>query len=105
MIEPIKTDRKKSSGNYTTIVINLGSRHKITPAHLIAGIAESTGISGRDIGKIKISERSSTVDIPADRAKEIVEIVSKTQIGGRVPFVSIINKEKRDRPRSRRRKA
>jgi ATP-dependent RNA helicase DeaD len=104
-IEPIKTDRKKSSGNYTTIVINLGSRHKITPAHLIAGIAESTGISGRDIGKIKISERSSTVDIPADRAKEIVEIVSKTQIGGRVPFVSIINKEKRDRPRSRRRKA
>lgn len=103
-IEPIKTDRKKPSVNYSTVVINLGSKHNITPAHLIAGIAESTGISGKEIGKIKVAERSSTVEVPANKSKEIVEILSKTKIGGRVPFVSIINKEKRDRSRSRRRK-
>ena len=89
----------------TTIVINLGKKHDITPAHLIAGIAESTGISGKEIGKIKISDRSSTVDIPAHKDKEIVEILSKTKIKGKVPFVSIIKKERRDRSRFRRRKS
>ena len=104
-IEPVKEVSRKSKQNMTTIVINLGKKHDITPAHLIAGIAESTGISGKEIGKIKISDRSSTVDIPAHKDKEIVEILSKTKIKGKVPFVSIIKKERRDRSRSRRRKS
>lgn len=107
-IEPVKTvSNKRKTADYSTIMLNIGDKHDISPAHLLAGIADATGISGRDIGRIRISERSSTVEIPRQKEREIVDILSKTKIGGKVPFVSVVKnspEEKRGRQRPRKRK-
>ena len=88
-------------------MLNIGDKQNINPAKLLAGIADATGISGREIGRIRISERSSTVEIPRHKEKEIIDTLSKTKIGGKVPFVSIVKStrsEKRGRKRPRNRK-
>lgn len=109
-IQPVKTgvDKKRVNKDYVTIMLNLGEKHGISTAHLLAGIADATGISGRDIGRIKIAERSSTVEIPRFKEKEIIEILSVTKIGGKVPFVSSVKPTKAEKkgraPRPRNRK-
>ncbi len=106
-IEPVKTNQpSRKSADYSTIMLNLGDKHNINPAKLLAGIADATGISGREIGRIRISERSSTVEIPRQKEKEIMDTLSKTKISGKVPFVSIVKstrseKSGRKRPRNR----
>lgn len=106
-IEPVKTNQpSRKSADYSTIMLNLGDKHNINPAKLLAGIADATGISGREIGRIRISERSSTVEIPRQKEKEIIDTLSKTKISGKVPFVSIVKstrseKSGRKRPRNR----
>lgn len=107
-IEPVKTNQtKRKNTEYSTIMLNIGDKQNINPAKLLAGIADATGISGREIGRIRISERSSTVEIPRHKEKEIIDTLSKTKIGGKVPFVSIVKStrsEKRGRKRPRNRK-
>lgn len=108
-IEPMKTptDRKRQNKDYSTIMLNIGTKQGVAVAHLLAGIADATGISGKDIGRIKILDRSSTVEIPRNKEKEIIEILSRTKIAGKVPFVSSVKnspEEKRGRSRPRNRK-
>ncbi len=107
-IEPVKTNQtKRKNTEYSTIMLNIGDKQNINPSKLLAGIADATGISGREIGRIRISERSSTVEIPRHKEKEIIDTLSKTKIGGKVPFVSIVKStrsEKRGRKRPRNRK-
>lgn len=98
-LEPVKKAGRREGGkrNFVTISIGLGRKHGIKPGNLIAGIADSTGIRGDDIGKIKISERSSTVEIPKGEEKMVIETLSQTKINGKIPYVSIVKAERSDR--------
>lgn len=98
-LEPVtKAGRREGvRGEYSTLTLGLGRKHGIKPAHLIAGIADNTGISGKDIGKIKIGERSSTVEVPRHDEARIVEILSQSKINGRAAYVSEGKKDRGDR--------
>ncbi|MEG0076576.1 DEAD/DEAH box helicase [Anaerorhabdus sp.] len=73
---------KVNSKDKATIEINLGHRHKVSPAHLLSAIAEATGLSGKDIGKINIEDRSSTVDVPKEVIKDILRDLKNATIKG-----------------------
>lgn len=100
-IQPV-TDRKskaRSSRDLSTLVFNLGRKQGIAPAHLISSIAESCNIRGSEIGKIIINDRQSMVEVPRHMEKEIVEIMNKTPIKGKVPYVSITGKPVKEKQR------
>ncbi len=80
---PQKSDRTKTnSTNKTALLLDVGKRQGISAAHVVSAIAEASGMSGRDIGKIQISERDTTVDIPTDLIDLVIESVNKTTING-----------------------
>jgi len=64
------------------IKISIGKDRDIRAKDIVGAIAGETGLSGRSIGAIEIYDSYSYVDIPADRAGEIIEIMKDRTIRG-----------------------
>ena len=77
------------------LYIGAGRLAKVRPADLVGAIVNEAGVDPRAIGAIQITERFSLVEVPADRADEIIAALKATTIRGRkVPV-------RRDRDASR----
>ncbi|MFI3283908.1 MAG: DEAD/DEAH box helicase [Erysipelotrichaceae bacterium] len=87
IFEEIKSPKKSNSlvvthKSMATITLDVGRKHEVQPAHIVSAVAEASGISGRDIGKIKIYEKESTVEIPEQFLNEITTALLNTTIKG-----------------------
>lgn len=85
--------RSRSNEHFSKIVLSVGEKQGISTAHVVSAIAESCNISGREIGKIKIEQRSTIVEIPEGKEKEILAALANTTIKGKPIFVTAIRKE------------
>ncbi|SKA01614.1 DEAD/DEAH box helicase [Anaerorhabdus furcosa] len=107
LLQEIKLPEKEpnslrvQSKDKATIEINVGHRHKVSPAHLLSAIAEATGLSGKDIGKINISDRTSTVDVPKEVIKEILKDLKNATIKGYAIEVNQVSSKSKDRSDTR----
>ena len=78
--KPIEKQRCAQRINSSTIELDVGLKHGIAAAHLVSAIAEASGISGKDIGKIRIQDRYSHVEVPQEFVKEILEALNQGTI-------------------------
>lgn len=62
--------------------VSVGRNQKVAPNHIVAAIAECTGISGKRIGKIQCYGDYSLAEVPEELASRIVHEVSGMPIGG-----------------------
>ncbi len=85
-----------------TLLINIGRKHDVQPAHIVSAIAESSGLDGKDIGKIKIRDRETSVDIPKEFEEKVIEALRNTTIKSYKVEVSIDTYQERGRSRSSR---
>ena len=73
----------KSDADKKRLYIGLGKEAGVRPQDVVGAIANETRLSGRDVGAIDITDRFTTVDVPADAAKEVIEALNNTRIQGR----------------------
>ena len=78
---PVEQKRAKRV-HVTGIQLDVGKKHGVAPAHLVSAIAEACGISGRDIGKIRITEHNSMVEVPSEFLEDILSVVNEITIKG-----------------------
>lgn len=64
------------------IFINSGRSAGVRPQDLVGAIANETGLSGRDIGAIQISDRFATVEVPQRAAKDVIRALNSTRLKG-----------------------
>ena len=62
--------------------VSVGRNQKVAPNHIVAAIAEGTGISGKRIGKIQCFGDYSLVEVPEELSKRIVRDMSDMPVGG-----------------------
>ncbi len=72
----------ETDDNITRIRINVGRQHKVAANHLVGAITESTGMSGKEIGKIDVYREYSLVSLPKERVRDTAEILDGTKING-----------------------
>ncbi len=60
--------------------IEVGRHHQASPKDIVGAIANETGMSGRNIGRIDLFEDHSTVELPADLPPEILETLRRTRV-------------------------
>ena len=75
-----KTKKKNLSGKTTTLIIFLGKKDRIAANHIVCAIVEEVGIDSKSIGKIKIENKYSLVDIPVEYCKDTIKALSTIKI-------------------------
>lgn len=85
-IENIRTnllEDKKVGGKVARLFINVGRLDKVSPKDILGAIAGETGIQGSLIGSIDIYDKFTFVEVPVEYAREVMEIMNRSQIKGR----------------------
>ena len=62
--------------------LEIGKAHGIQPGQLFAAIANQTGLSGEEIGRIRIMDDFTIVDLPDGMPPAVFEALGKTRVAG-----------------------
>ena len=65
------------------LYVGLGRKAGIRPQDLVGAIANESGISGRDIGDIKVGDQFSIVEVPSDEVENILRSMKHASIRGK----------------------
>ena len=78
-----RAPRPGDGGPTGYLFVALGKRAGVRPADLVGAIANESGVSGRDIGPIKIGENHSVVGVPESSMDTILSAMRTTSIRGK----------------------
>jgi ATP-dependent RNA helicase DeaD len=67
---------------YTKLVVGVGRQQGIEPADVVRAVVENTHLENDDVRNVRVLERFSFVEVPAERAEQVVESVSGKQVRG-----------------------
>ncbi len=65
------------------VYIGVGARGGVRPGDLVGAIANETGISGRDIGPIRIADHYSVVGVPDGSVEDVISAIKKSTVKGK----------------------
>jgi ATP-dependent RNA helicase DeaD len=92
--------RPRGSESTGFVQISLGRRGGVRPADLVGAIANEAGLTGSDIGPIRINENSSIVGVPVSSVESVVAAMSNAVVRGKtVGARKFVERPDGDRPR------
>lgn len=108
-ITPIKKpsrqrDNQRSSKGYSSILVNVGKKHGVSPGHLVSAFAEAGSFRGKEIGRIVIQDRSAIVDVPSEYESILLDQLPDTLIKGKPIYASVISKKQTEKRKPRRKR-
>jgi len=71
------------------LFVNIGRNMRVRPQDFVGAIANEADVPGRSIGAIDILDTYTFVDVPADAAQHVVEVLNRSTIKGRPVHVEI----------------
>jgi ATP-dependent RNA helicase DeaD len=87
--EEIAADGERPEMGMTRIFVGLGRQDRLRPADLVGAIANETGVPAKSIGVIDILDHTAFVEVPSERASEVVDALRKTKVRGKKPKVEV----------------
>jgi ATP-dependent RNA helicase DeaD len=67
---------------YTKLVVGTGRQDGIEPADVVRAVVDNTHLENADVRNVRVLERFSFVEVPTERAKQVVERVSGKTVRG-----------------------
>jgi len=80
---PKTANAKAARRNMTRLFIGAGRTSGVRPRDLVGAIAGESGIEGRAIGAIEVSDRFSIVEVPDESAQEVIAALRASTIKGK----------------------
>jgi ATP-dependent RNA helicase DeaD len=74
---------RRSDAGMETFRIEVGRNHQVQPGNIVGAIANEAGIGSESIGKIKIFDQFSTVDLPEGLPRSVLDAIDNVVIAGR----------------------
>src|SRR4051812_46428221 len=74
--------RRPGDEDMVRIFVGAGRRAGIRPGDLVGAIAGESGLESRSIGAIEINDAFSLVDVPGDRAEDVITALRRTKLRG-----------------------
>ena len=75
--------RRSGGAGAGFVHISLGRKSGVRPGDLVGAIANETGLSGREIGPIRIADRYSVVGVPEAEVDQVIKTMSSTTLRGK----------------------
>jgi ATP-dependent RNA helicase DeaD len=72
-----------ANGDTGFVYVSLGRKGGVRPGDLVGAIANETGLSGREIGPIRITDNFSVVGVPAGSVDTVVSTMGSTTLRGK----------------------
>jgi ATP-dependent RNA helicase DeaD len=76
------------------LFISVGRKDKVGPKDIVGAIAGETGLPGNQIGNIDIYDKFTFVEVPEDRAQDVIRKLKKSQIRGNKVNIEIAEEQK-----------
>lgn len=67
----------------TTLYVNVGRRDELKASELGRLLRERTGLKRKEIGRIRVRDKHSLVDVPEDRAQEVIDSMTGAMLRDR----------------------
>jgi ATP-dependent RNA helicase DeaD len=67
---------------YSKLVVGVGREQGIEPADVVRAVVDNTHLENDDVRNVRVLERFSFVEVPAERAGQVVESVSGKRVRG-----------------------
>jgi ATP-dependent RNA helicase DeaD len=67
---------------YSKLVVGAGRQSGIEPADVVRAVVDNTHLENDDVRNVRVLERFSFVEVPAERAERVIESVSGKQVRG-----------------------
>jgi ATP-dependent RNA helicase DeaD len=74
--------RKAREGGRTKLVVGAGLKQGLEPGDVVGAIVDHSHLEGEDIVNVRLLDRFSFVEVPAERAEEVVATVSGKTVRG-----------------------
>jgi ATP-dependent RNA helicase DeaD len=74
-------DAKPSEG-MSTYRLEVGNNHEVRPGNIVGAIANEAGIDSANIGRIRINDDHSLVDLPSSMSKDTLNDLKKVWVSG-----------------------
>jgi ATP-dependent RNA helicase DeaD len=71
--------------------IAVGRSHGVQPKHIVGAIANEVDLESRYIGRIKLYDHFSTVDLPQGMPKEVLKHLKKVEVCGQPMRLSLLS--------------
>jgi ATP-dependent RNA helicase DeaD len=81
--EEAAADGEQPEAGMTRLFVGMGRQDGLRPGDLVGAIANEVGISGKAVGAIDILDRTAFVEVPSDRAPEVIEALGRTKLRGK----------------------
>ena len=78
---------RAASPDRVRLFVGAGRLDGVRPGDLVGAIANEAGLSGGAIGAIEIADRFALIEVPADRADQIIRVLRATTIRGKKVMV------------------
>jgi ATP-dependent RNA helicase DeaD len=75
--------RRPPAGDMARLYVGAGRGAGIRPKDLVGAIANESSLRGSDIGAIEITQNFSLVEVPADKANEVIAALKNSTIKGK----------------------
>ena len=85
----MKGDERSRDTNEPTgyLFVGVGRKGGVRPGDLVGAIANETGLEGRQIGPIRISDNFSVVGVPERKVDDVIGAMRATSIRGKATTV------------------
>ncbi|MGI4789741.1 MAG: DEAD/DEAH box helicase, partial [Janthinobacterium lividum] len=87
--EELNAASEQPEAGMSRLFIGLGRQDGLRPGDLVGAISNEAGLNGRSIGAIDILDRTAFVEVPAQEAQNVVEVLRRATIRGRRVKVEI----------------
>jgi ATP-dependent RNA helicase DeaD len=74
--------RRPFAGPGVKLIVSAGRAQGLEPADVIGAIVDNSRLEGEDIRNVRVLERFSFVEVPAERADEVIDRVSGRAVRG-----------------------
>ena len=80
--------KRGEHGPMQTYRVEVGRRDNVGPGNIVGAVTNEADLSNADIGRIKIHDRYSTIDLPANLPVEILNHLAGVYVSGRALEIS-----------------
>jgi ATP-dependent RNA helicase DeaD len=80
-VEPEPEKFSFSEEGMVRLFIDAGRNHQVSPAQVVAAIANEADVPGKAIGAIDVNDRFTLVDVPSEYINQILDRMKRSRIG------------------------